>query len=95
MSFVVAMLAAHCSTPKHATSSDPHVQPVIHPNYISEELDLAILVDSMKFVRKLTSTEEWKDVGEKEIFPGPEVDTDDKLRGRTVCYRKHFSAVTD
>ncbi|KAI0788170.1 GMC oxidoreductase [Fomes fomentarius] len=64
----------------HASSSDPHVQPTIDPNYGSEEIDLDILVESMKFVRKLAATEAWGAVSEAEVIPGPEVTSDEQLR---------------
>ncbi|KAI0709739.1 GMC oxidoreductase [Earliella scabrosa] len=64
----------------HASSSDPHVQPTIEPNYFDYDVDLELLVDSMKFIRKLAATEAWKAVSEAEILPGANVATDDQLR---------------
>ncbi|KAI0358345.1 GMC oxidoreductase [Trametes cingulata] len=64
----------------HASSSDPSVQPTIEPNYFSEEIDLDILVESMKFIRKVTGTNPWKDAMEKELLPGSDVATDEQLR---------------
>lgn len=92
MSFSAPQCHSSSFDQKHASSPDPHVQPVIEPNYVSEELDLAILLDSMKFIRKLTATEEWKAVGDKEILPGPEADTDEKLLGKNSCNQKHAFA---
>ncbi|KAI0695505.1 GMC oxidoreductase [Cerioporus squamosus] len=64
----------------HAASKDPEVQPEIDPNYIEEEIDLEILVDSLKFVRKVASQDAWKSITEGEILPGPNVQTDEQIR---------------
>ncbi|KAI0749991.1 GMC oxidoreductase [Daedaleopsis nitida] len=64
----------------HVASSDPKVQPTIDPNYFADELDLEILVDSMKFIRKVTQEDVWKDVCAGELLPGPQVVTDEQLR---------------
>lgn len=57
------------------------MQPVIDPDYLSESLDMDILLDSMKFLRKVTQTDEWKAVGHAEVLPGPAVVTDEQLIG--------------
>ncbi|KAI0369826.1 GMC oxidoreductase [Pilatotrama ljubarskyi] len=64
----------------HASSSDPSVQPTIEPNYFSEDIDLEILVDSIKFLRKVTNTSPWKDFAEKEVVPGVDVSSDEQIR---------------
>ncbi|RDX42762.1 GMC oxidoreductase [Lentinus brumalis] len=64
----------------HAISKDPEVQPEIDPNYIEEEIDLELLVDSLKFVRKVAAQEEWKSITEGEMLPGPNVVSDEQIR---------------
>ncbi|KAI0761853.1 GMC oxidoreductase [Trametes elegans] len=64
----------------HASSADPSVQPTIEPNYLSEEIDLEILVDSIKFLRKVTATSPWKEAAVGEVLPGPNVQTDEQVR---------------
>ncbi|KAI1783604.1 GMC oxidoreductase, partial [Ganoderma leucocontextum] len=64
----------------HASSSDPKVQPTIEPNYLAEEIDLEILLDSAKFVRKVTADGPWKDVSNAELIPGSGVTTEEQLR---------------
>ena len=57
------------------------MQPTIEPNYLAEEIDFEILLDSAKFVRKITQDGPWKEVSEAELIPGPNVTTDEQLRG--------------
>ncbi|CDO71815.1 GMC oxidoreductase [Trametes cinnabarina] len=64
----------------HAVSKDPEVQPEIDPNYIEEDLDLELLVDALKFVRKVASEDAWKAITSGELLPGPDVATDDQIR---------------
>ncbi|KAH9849915.1 GMC oxidoreductase [Lenzites betulinus] len=64
----------------HASSADPTIQPTIEPNYFSEEIDFEILVDSVKFIRKVTATSPWKETAEQEILPGPNVVSDEQIR---------------
>ena len=61
------------------------MQPTIEPNYFDYDVDLELLVDSMKFIRKLAATEAWKAVSEAEILPGANVVRDDQLRGKLYC----------
>ncbi|TBU27831.1 GMC oxidoreductase [Dichomitus squalens] len=63
----------------HASSSDPKVQPTIDPNYLAEEIDIDILVESAKFIRKVTQDGPWKDVSEAELIPGANITTDEQL----------------
>ena len=67
---------------QHATSKDAKVQPEIDPNYIEDEFDLELLLDGMKFIRKLAATEAWKEISEEEFMPGKDVKTDEELRGQ-------------
>lgn len=72
------------SWPQHASSADPAVQPTIDPNYFSEGIDLEILVDALKFLRKVTTTGPWKDAAEQEVLPGPSVVSDEQMRGINI-----------
>lgn len=66
---------------QHAVSSAPNVQPEIDPNYVEDEFDVELLLESMKFIRKVTQQKEWQDVAEMQLMPSPDIDTDEKLRG--------------
>jgi choline dehydrogenase len=60
-------------------SADPFVQPKIVPNYLSTEHDRNLMLDGMRLMRTLTSTEAMQRVIEEEIYPGAQVQSDDEL----------------
>lgn len=60
------------------TSGDPRVAPLIDPNYLSAETDRRKLVAALKTARRLLASPEMQAVVEAEIFPGPDVVTDDE-----------------
>ena len=62
-------------------SADPAVPPAIDPHYYEEELDLDILVEGFKYIRKLCQMEPFKDYIVAEALPGFEVSTDEQIRG--------------
>ena len=57
--------------------------PLIDPNYLSEEEDMEALVWALKTARKFAQVGEFKDHMLYEAYPGPETDTDEKLREYT------------
>ncbi|KAI0695502.1 GMC oxidoreductase [Cerioporus squamosus] len=63
----------------HAGSNDPRDQPLIDPNYLGEDIDFDLLVDSFNFIRKAMATSEWQKYGQGELLPGPTV-VGDELR---------------
>ncbi|GJE88963.1 GMC oxidoreductase [Phanerochaete sordida] len=63
----------------HITSADPKVEPAIDPRYFSEQIDLDIMVDSVKFIRKVAQTEPFGSIIEREELPGPDVQTDEQI----------------
>lgn len=62
-----------------AQSSDPFQQPAIDPNYLAEEVDRQTLIAGMKRARSLLASEALKPFYDHEIYPGPDVQTDDEL----------------
>lgn len=60
------------------TSSDPRDAPLIDPNYMSAETDRRKLVAALKIARSLLASPAMRAVVEAEIFPGPDVVTDDE-----------------
>ncbi len=44
-------------------STDPEANPVINPNFLSNPSELGLLIDGVKFVKKLISTQAFGDVG--------------------------------
>ena len=64
----------------HISSADPLLLPTVNPNVLKEEVDLEILVDSIKFIRRLVDTPAFKDVIVEEVLPGPKAQSDEELR---------------
>jgi len=60
-------------------SSDPFQQPEINPNYLSTQHDKKLMLDGMRLMRSLTATEALQRVIKREIYPGPDVQTDEQL----------------
>ncbi len=65
---------------RRADSIEPSVQ--IDPKYLSVESDVQNLVDSIKVVRQLGQSQAFAQVACHEIFPGPDVDSDELLAKR-------------
>jgi len=62
------------------TGPDPDAAPVIDPNYLGAEADVARVVDGIKVARRLAATEAFSSWQGREVLPGPDVTTDDELR---------------
>ncbi|RDB20297.1 L-sorbose 1-dehydrogenase [Hypsizygus marmoreus] len=63
----------------HIKSNDPLVLPDIDLSVLDNPVDLAILLDSLKFARKLVKTDALKGLVNKEVAPGPGVQSDAEL----------------
>ncbi|KAL4258094.1 GMC oxidoreductase family protein [Pleurotus pulmonarius] len=66
----------------HSVSNDPNVSPAINPRYFSRKSDLKVLVEMVKFNRKLATTAPLTEVfgtSPKEVNPGPNVQTDEEI----------------
>ncbi|KAJ7737987.1 alcohol/choline dehydrogenase, partial [Mycena metata] len=75
----------------HAVSADPTAQPAIDPRYFEQEIgkqvilqgvkdsDLEVMVDVLKYLRKLGSTGGFKDLFASETDPGALVQTDEEI----------------
>lgn len=66
---------------QHAASADPKDPPAIDPQYFAESADLDILVEAWKFARKVANTGAFKELMVAEVSPGPDVQTDEQIRG--------------
>jgi choline dehydrogenase len=60
-------------------SRDPFAAPSMQSNYLSHEVDRRYAVQSLRFARRLATTEALKPYLEEEYRPGPAVDSDDEL----------------
>jgi choline dehydrogenase len=60
-------------------SADPAAAPIIQPRYLSDPLDREIVVDGLKFARRLCGAEALAPYRTIEMVPGPDVRTDDEM----------------
>ncbi|KAL1738514.1 GMC oxidoreductase-domain-containing protein [Schizophyllum fasciatum] len=63
----------------HIQSSDPFAAPAIDPEFLSKKADLDLLVDSVRFIRKLAQTGAYQAAVVREVAPGPAVQTREAL----------------
>ncbi|VDC04865.1 unnamed protein product [Peniophora sp. CBMAI 1063] len=63
----------------HIISKDPKVDPAYDPSYFSEEIDLDMFLECVKFVRALAKIAPWSDMVAAEAAPGPDCTTDEQL----------------
>ncbi|KAG5220526.1 alcohol oxidase [Salix suchowensis] len=64
----------------HISSTDPLAPPAIDLNVLSNDVDLDIMVDAVKYARKVVSTDALKDVVRAEVSPGASVNTDEGIK---------------
>jgi choline dehydrogenase len=74
-----------------ATSTDPWVDPVIQPNYLTDPLDRQVTLGGIRLIRRLLNTPQLAPYIETETLPGAGVESDDELLGfarenGTTCY---------
>ena len=74
-----------------AVSTDPWVDPIIQPNYLTDPLDRQVTLGGIRLIRRLLSTPELGVFAEKETLPGPQATTDDELldfarENGSTCY---------
>lgn len=60
-------------------SADPFAAPKITPNYLSEEADVAELLEAGRTLRRISATKPMRDIIRREIRPGVEVDSDEAM----------------
>jgi len=63
----------------HSVSNNPTEAPEIDPGYLSQGIDLEILVELFKRMRRLVQIEPLKDIIAGELNPGAEVQTDQQI----------------
>ncbi|TFY61040.1 hypothetical protein EVG20_g7208 [Dentipellis fragilis] len=69
--FLIINLHPHSRGSVHITSSDPLVPPAIDPAYFMNPIDLDLMVNAVKFARKIATTEPFHHEG-VEFFDPPE-----------------------
>lgn len=60
-------------------SADPREKAQITTNYLADKLDLETLREGLKLGRKIGSSAAFENYRQQEVYPGPEVQTDEQL----------------
>ena len=89
-SFFLALTHPFTKGSVHIASSDPLAQPTIDHRVLDNEVDLDILVQAIKFSRRLADTDSLNTVITKEVLPGAAVQTDEDIKS---YIRKTISTV--
>jgi choline dehydrogenase len=59
-------------------SRDPQVDPLVQPNYLSDERDPPVLLAALRLARRLLGSQAMAPYLQAETLPGPEVQSDDE-----------------
>ncbi|KAJ7145753.1 GMC oxidoreductase-domain-containing protein, partial [Mycena epipterygia] len=89
-SFFLSLTHAFARGSVHIASSDPLTPPTINLGTLDNDLDLDILVQAVKFARRLVATDSMRKVIIEEVHPGPAVQTDEDIKDYV---RKSISTV--
>jgi len=60
-------------------SPDPMAAPEMHSNYLDTDHDRAVMLAGMRLMRKIARTPAMAAVIERELYPGPKIDSDEDL----------------
>ena len=63
----------------HINSTDPFVAPVIDPRFLTNPVDVRIMVDAFKYSRNVFGTKALQELNPIEVSPGCSVQTDDEI----------------
>ncbi|TCD71177.1 hypothetical protein EIP91_012126 [Steccherinum ochraceum] len=80
MGFSAVLLHPFSRGTIHVVSTDPTVPPEVDPHYFERDIDLQIVVEQLRFLRKVAATSPFKEMCVGELNPGIECDTDKDLR---------------
>ena len=60
-------------------TADPEISPIMEPNYLSVEYDRQVMRAGFKIARNLLSQPAFAEYSKGEIWPGPDIQTDDEI----------------
>ena len=63
----------------HIQSADPGAAPAIRPNFLSEEVDRAALIEGMRIARRVAGAPSLARYVERELYPGDGMRSDDEI----------------
>ncbi len=76
----VALLRPNSRGHIELRSADPQARPVLHPNFLDNQDDLARLLHGLKLARRLVQAPAFAAYASEERAPGPSVESDNALR---------------
>ncbi|KAF8063510.1 alcohol oxidase [Lyophyllum atratum] len=80
LSFMLGLVHPFSRGTVHINSPDPSRPPSIDPRVLDNDVDINILVETIKFSRKLIMTDALRGIAGPEVAPGPEVQSDGELK---------------
>ncbi|KAJ7118028.1 alcohol oxidase [Mycena crocata] len=78
-SFLLALTHSFARGTVHITSNDPNVPPAINPRLLDNAPDVELLIQALKFARRLAQTGDLDAAITREILPGSEAQSDTDL----------------
>lgn len=79
-SFFVGLMHPFSRGSVHVGSSDPLAPPVIDNRALDNEVDMNMMLDALKFLRKVADTGELGAISKSELRPGKELKSDEQLK---------------
>ncbi|MCY3885947.1 MAG: GMC family oxidoreductase N-terminal domain-containing protein [Gammaproteobacteria bacterium] len=79
MTISVCQLRPESTGSVHIKNRDPSTSPAICPNFLSSATDRDALIGGMKIARQVGSAEPLSKYVDHELYPGPDVNTDDAI----------------
>ena len=63
----------------HIQSAAADASPAIKPNFLSQDVDRAALIEGMRIARRVGEAPALADYADHELYPGPDIETDDEI----------------
>ena len=79
MTCAVCQLRPESTGSIHIQSADPAAAPAIRPNFLSEEVDRAALIEGIRIARRVAAAPSLDRYVERELYPGDETQSDDEI----------------
>ncbi len=79
MTCAVCQLRPESTGSIHIQSADPAAAPAIRPNFLSEEVDRAALIEGIRIARRVAGAPSLARYAERELYPGEGVRSDDEI----------------
>lgn len=80
MSFLVALQHPFSRGTVHISTADPFASPIIDPRLFDNETDLEMMVQGLRFARRVVDAPAFNGTVKAEVSPGAEVSSDQDLK---------------